>query len=222
MTASPPNVAATSTPMPRGLVFAASGWVAASWLVVIGVKPPLQPTSSAYTPAAEMMLLCMLIGGFVAWPLFRLTVAPRHSIPVRTCLEIIALVGMIQIVVWPLRLVTTWTISRVVWVDIEIICTLLLLGGLVIRVAGSRMLRTATMALILIWLILPPTLGFLLGTPDGIGLLSPLARIWHLARGGAGPIADDVWVGPGISLLIAIALWAPSMRSGLAEARNSQ
>ena len=54
-------------PVPRGLVFAASGWIAVSWIIAIGVQPPLQPSSAVYTPAARMLLASMVIGGVVAF-----------------------------------------------------------------------------------------------------------------------------------------------------------
>ena len=208
--------------MPRGLVFVASGWIVVSWLIVIGVKPPIQPTSSAYTPAAEMLVTCMLIGGFIAWPLYRLTVAPRYSVPVRTALEIVALVGLVLVVLWPLRLVTTWSIARVAWIDADIVSTLFLIGGITVFGARSGLRRTLAMAVILIWIVLPPVLEFLLQAPRAIGLISPLARIQHLVQGGSGPIDPSVWYGPTLSFLAGVVLWIALLGRGLAAPVNSQ
>lgn len=208
--------------MPRGLVFVASGWIVVSWLIVIGAEPPLQPTTSAYTPAAEMLVMSMAIGAFVAWPLHRLTTAPRYSVPVRTMLETVALVGMALVVLWPLRLVTTWSIARVAWLDAEILCTLLLIGGLTVRAAGRGSRRTIAMVLILLWILGPPALAYRLDAAGTIGVVSPIVRVWNLTQGGGGPLPAGLWMGPILSLLAAIVLWAPSIRRGLARPAESQ
>ena len=222
MASSPVDPTSVSTPLPRGLVFVASGWIMVSWLIVIGVTPPIQPTSSAYTPAAEMLVTCMLIGGFIAWPLYRLTVAPRYSVPVRTALEIVSLVGLVLVVLWPLRLVTTWSIARVAWINADIVSTLFLIGGITVFGAKSGLRRTVAMAAILAWIVAPPVLEFLLEAPQAIGLVSPLARIQHLAQGGSGPIDSSVWYGPAISLLAGVVLWIPPLGRGLAHPVDSQ
>ena len=219
----PPKPIAESghVPIPRGLVFVASGWIAFSWLVVIGLRPPLQPTSSAYTPAAEMMVMCIAIGCFIAWPLVRLTVAPRPAVRMRTALEIVALVALIQIVIWPLRLVTSWSVPRVLWLDLEMISTLALLGGLTILSMHRAGFRTVSMAIIVAWMIVPALVEFGLGG-DILGTASPLIRVWNLTQGGAAPIPLNAWAGPLVTTVLAVGIWVSIVRHGLAGPLDSQ
>ena len=62
--------------LPRGLIFLASIWLIGSWFITIGLRTPIQPVSASYTPAVRMMLLCMVVGLMVGWPLLRLSLAP--------------------------------------------------------------------------------------------------------------------------------------------------
>ena len=117
-------------PVPRGLVFAASGWIAVSWIIAIGVQPPLQPSSAVYTPAARMLLASMVIGGVVAWPLVRLSAGVNRRPIASALLDLATLVALFQIVVWPLRLVTSWPADRTLLLDLHGIAWLASIAGL--------------------------------------------------------------------------------------------
>ena len=59
--------------LPRGLIFLASLWLIASWIMALGLRTPLQPSSAAFTPGVRMMLLSVTIGLMMGWPLLLLT-----------------------------------------------------------------------------------------------------------------------------------------------------
>lgn len=116
--AGPPRVSlappAASPPLPRGLIFLSSLWLVGSWLVAIGIQPPVQPSSASYTPGVRLLLDCIAAGVTVAWPLLRFS-QPACAWPIRRAvLDLIVLAALIQIVVWPMRLVTPWSVARTV------------------------------------------------------------------------------------------------------------
>jgi hypothetical protein len=124
-------------PIPRGLVFVASGWITVSWIFAMGLEPPLQPSSSVYAPAARMLLCSLVIGGLVGWPLVRLCSAiPRRPIA-SALLDVVTLIALLQVLLWPLRLVTSWPISRTLLIDVHGIIWLLITGG-VIAIATAK------------------------------------------------------------------------------------
>src|SRR5437773_335452 len=89
--------------LPRGLIFFAAVWLIVSWVTTIGLRPPVQPSSASYTPAVRLMMLCVTIGAMIGWPLLRLS-QRRPALPVRqTLLDLIVMIALIQVVIWPLR-----------------------------------------------------------------------------------------------------------------------
>lgn len=195
-------------PIPRGLVFAASGWIAASWIIAIGVQPPLQPSSAVYTPAARMLLASMAIGGLVAWPLFRLSTATNPRPIASAMLDLATLVAMFQIVVWPLRLVTSWPADRTLLLDLHGVAWLASIAGLLASTANRRGgARVWAMILVMLWLLLPPVLAMMLGLPDDFARVSPLFEVWTIASDGPAEIAPGDWQRVSIEFGVAAMIW---------------
>ncbi|MAH65937.1 MAG: hypothetical protein CMJ27_06050 [Phycisphaerae bacterium] len=195
-------------PIPRGLVFAASGWIAASWIIAIGVQPPLQPSSAVYTPAARMLLASMVIGGLVAWPLFRLSTGGNRRPIASALLDLATLVALFQIVVWPLRLVTSWPADRTLLVDLHGIAWLASIAGVLASVAAREGgARAWTMTVFVLWLVLPPVLVITLGLPGDLARISPLVEVWNIASAGPAEIAPGDWRRVAIEFAVAAVIW---------------
>ena len=199
--------------LPRGLVFGASVWIAASWLVSIGVRPPLQPTSTAYTPAARMMIVALTIGIVIAWPLARFSLtSPKRPIAA-AMLDTVSLLALTQIVLWPLRLVTSWTVPRLSILAIDLISVSVLVGGLIALLGWNRSGRTLAMIGLLAWLIGPPLIGLGLSEPQSFAALSPLVRAWSLGGGGPAAIPPETWVQTAVVGGVGLILWSLAIRS---------
>ena len=195
-------------PIPRGLVFAASAWIAASWVIAIGVQPPLQPSSAVYTPAARMLLASMVIGGLVAWPLFRLSTGRIRRPIACALLDLATLVALFQIVVWPLRLVTSWPADRTLLLDLHGIAWLASIAGVLAWVAArGGGARAWTMILIMVWLVIPPVLVITLGFSGDLAKISPLFEIWDIASDGPAEIAPGDWRRVAIEFAVAAVIW---------------
>ena len=195
-------------PIPRGLVFAASGWIMVSWVFAMGLEPPLQPSSSVYTPAARMLLVSLVIGGLIGWPLLRLSSEiPRRPLA-SALLDAATLTALLQVLLWPLRLVTSWPIARTLLIDTHGIIWLLITGGAVaIATAKEGMIRIWMMLLLVLWLGLPPLLSNSLALPPIVAKISPLSQIWLLASGGPAAPPPGAWQFPIVELAVAVVLW---------------
>jgi hypothetical protein len=193
---------ATSPPLllPRGLIFVAFAWLVGSWLVAVGVRPPVQPSAESYEPGVRMLLVCVALGLMVAWPLTRLS-QPASAYPLRqTMLDLLVLLAMAQVVIWPLRLVTTWTRERTAAMDATLIAWTLLAGAVVACAIGTRSagVRCLAMSACLAMCLGAPVvawIGLAVGV-DAIELadLSPLLSMNALGKGRGSDVSTGEWL----------------------------
>ena len=198
----------TATTLPRGLIFLASAWLLVSWLIAVGLRPPIHPSTSVYKPAAQVLLTSIVLGGIIAWPLLRLSGPVRDRPIAQALLDLVSLCVLIQIVLWPLRLVTSWSIARLLLIDLSI-CAWLTTAGAIIAAAITHrgMFRTCAMALLLAWLLVPlaVSIGELPGTENIT--TSPLGSIWHLTSEGGSLTELNAWIWLGVGWGVAIFTW---------------
>lgn len=192
------------TTLPRGLIFLSSGWLLFSWIIAVGIRPPIQPSSSVYTPAAQVLLTSIVLGGLVAWPLLRLSGAMRERPAIQALLDVVSLCVLLQIILWPLRLVTAWTIARLLLIDGSMCAWLMTTAAiLATSISQNGRIRTLAMALLITWLIAPLLIA-ISWPQSGMGFAaSPLGAIWLLSSDG-GALTDStswrlLWVNWGIS-----------------------
>jgi len=207
-TPSPPLV------LPRGLIFLASLWLVGSWLITIGLRTPIQPVSASYTPSVRMMLLCVMIGLMIGWPLLRLSQRTVAHPVGQTLLDLVVLLALTQVVVWPLRLVTPWSITRTAAIDLTMMSWVVLAGAIVASAVGSDRagVRSLAMLACLGLCLLGPALASV-GATTGVDAstliaLSPLMAVHTLGEGGgAQPLADQ-WRWIMFLAFGAVAVWA--------------
>lgn len=163
-------------------------------MLAIGVRAPVQPSSASYTPGVRRMLLSVTVGLMIAWPMLRLSQS-RPPYPIRqTWLDLAVLLGLVQVVVWPLRLVTNWTPLRTAAIDATLAGWLLLAGAVVASaiLSDRRGPRVVAMIACASMCLLGPTLAWF-GVMTGVNAmqlvdLSPLLAVRTLGEaGGAQP-----------------------------------
>ncbi len=215
-----PDHASTIHPLPpRGLVVGASAWIAISWLVLMGPTPPLQPTSLSYTPAIRMMVQSMLVLTVIGWPLLRLSSSTRPRPVLSALLDTIAIAVLWQIVLWPMRLVTTWPVERLLTVDAEAIAACALTGGVVAWSTSRNRGRTAAMMVLLLWSVVIPAAadrGVTTTFLDG-----PFLRAWIETGRGPGPMVPLGWWPAAATFAAALVLWIVAATRGKADAGES-
>ena len=185
---------------PRGLVLGASIWIAISWIALVGPRPPLQPTSLSYTPAIRMMVQSMFLLTIVAWPLLRLSLPGRARPVISAVMDTIAMLVLWQIVLWPMRLVTTWPVARVVVIDAEVVASCLAAGLVVAWCCRGRLARILGMSGLLLWSLGIPAI--VATTTDALPwpLSGPFVRAW--TESGRGP--DEVMLSTSLPALVTL------------------
>ncbi len=161
--------------IPRGLVVLASGWVFFSWVLLFGFHPPVQPQAASYSPSIQMLMMLVGVGIAIGWPMLRLSGRPSSMPTAQAALDGLSIFVLLQVVVWPLRLVTSWTLARAIAVDAAIAAAIMLTAGVLASTQGSRSPRVRTSGmLLLIALVLAPALAWLIapaasrGEQDGV------------------------------------------------------
>lgn len=133
---------------PRGLVLLSAAWIAGSWLVSFGLKMPIQVSSGSLTPGVRAMLICCALGALVVWPMVRLCQSSPPA-PVRSAmLDAATVIVLLQTVLWPLRLATTWAPERTLLIDVILVAHTLACAGVLAaaRPWRSGIVRGAAMA----------------------------------------------------------------------------
>lgn len=202
----------TAIELPRGLILAASLWLVASWIVAMGLRTPLQPSSASYTPGVRMMLVCVTLGITIAWPVLRLSQSTPRFPMRQVLLDLLVLLALVQIVLWPLRLVTTWSPARTLAADATIagwatLAAAFVAAGIVSTRPGPRVLSmVACLSLVLLGPFLA-WIGVMAGT-DWTRLveLSPLMAIGTLTQASTPP-ASRSWSDIGLLLAAAGLAW---------------
>lgn len=146
-----PSAAADRAPraafVPRGLVFLGAIWALAAWFLLFGTKPPLQSQAASYAPSMQLFVTVLAVGVSAGWPLLRLAGAPSLEPARQSAIDAVALFTLAQIVVWPLRLVTTWTIPRTIAIDCALAASIASIAAVLACAHGSRSIRTRTLVL---------------------------------------------------------------------------
>ncbi|MHC4130229.1 MAG: hypothetical protein ACYTE6_13375 [Planctomycetota bacterium] len=202
--------------LPRGLILLASAWLVASWLLAIGLRTPIEASSASYTPGVRLMLICLAIGLVIGWPLLRVS-QPPMPFPVRqVLLDLVVLLALVQVVIWPLRLVTPWSPARTAALDATLVAWALLAGAFVAAVAGSPRAGPRNLAMLGCagMCVIGPVLALAcLGVPtlervgQKLARIGPLLEVHFLSAGGGSPPAGEQWVWIGLVGLAAVACW---------------
>ncbi len=179
----------------------------------MGPAPPLQPTSLSYTPAIRMMVQSMLVLTIIAWPLVRLSCPPRPRPVLSAMLDTVAIIVLWQIVLWPMRLVTTWPVERLLVLEMEATSSCLFVGAIVAWATGWNRGRTAAMAGVLIWSLAIPALIANRGISAAV-LAGPFVRAWLEAGRGPAPPSVGGWWPAAVTTGLAGVVWIVAASRG--------
>jgi hypothetical protein len=114
-----------------------AAWIFVCWVFLFGVHPPVQPQAASYGPSIHLLFVLMGVGIAIGWPLLRLS-GRRSAVPAaQAALDAVSMFVLIQVVVWPLRLVTSWTLPRTIVVDSAIAAAIATTAALLAATQGS-------------------------------------------------------------------------------------
>jgi hypothetical protein len=187
----------------RTLVLGWCGWLMISWLGCLAVFPPrateLHVARSAldqaqrHLPAVRGTLIAAMVGISLVWPALRLT---QHGItrPAMRCVgDLLCLLLVLQVVIWPLRVLVHWTGWQTLWIDLAVVGWSLPIGLWVylgLR-RGTSAARLLAMALCLATLLGLPLLSLLLDRP-ALASVNPIAVIWTITQPMTSQPVDDL------------------------------
>ncbi len=186
--------------LPRGLIFLACLWLIGSWLLSMGVHRPVEPSSASYTPGIRMMLICIGIGLMIGWPLLRLSQGTTQRPMAHTVLDLVVLLSLIQVVIWPLRLVTPWGLERTAALDATLVGWTILAGAVVASAVGSRRVgvRNLGIAACLAMCLLGPAIAVMIAVVGRSSVqmmnIGPLVALHQLSEDNATPITAKQWL----------------------------
>jgi hypothetical protein len=196
-------------PLPRDLIVLACIWIAGSWIMSIGLRSPVHPVAASYTDALLMMCILTMSGITIGWPLYR-TSCTRFSRPyLQTGLDMLVLLCAIQVTVWPLRLLSTWSISHTAVIVSVLTIWILVSGAFVFLGASSARasVRTTAMLLAILLVAVGVVLPWGSGFPWWSSIDSAMAAVDLDSVRVSG---DPVWTGMGgvvSTAIAAVGLW---------------
>ena len=188
-------------PIPRGLLLAAMLYAIAAFAAIVGLKPPIQPTSSAYTPMVRSLLAALAFGIALLWPTARM--ADRGSAwPARR----VALAAV------TLALVTQWTLARAAAVDLMLVGWIAAAGA---AIACAMRPGGRPSAWSLAWIAFAaggPLLDVLGVPPPWPGALGPFVALIELAPVPEQSSQPVEWARAAWPWTVAAAGWALALR----------
>ncbi|QNN22215.1 hypothetical protein HED60_07990 [Planctomycetales bacterium ZRK34] len=181
----------------RPLLMAWCCWLLGSWMVNLDIDAPRWISDDALIPASRGMFLSMMLGVGLIWPAWRLSMPLDHdaSPGLQTATDLISLLAIAQLVIWPLRALLGWPAVMALLIDTALIVwagagALCVWGGLVGRSPASR---TMGMAMAAVMLTGGPMLAALTGTVEP-ARWSGLHVMWTVSNGGLSIAEADAMI----------------------------
>ena len=190
-------------PLPRDMIVIACIWIAGSWIVSIGLRPPVHPVAASYTDALLMMSVLAMSGITIGWPLYRLS-CTRFTRPcLQTILDMLVIICAIQVTVWPLRLLSSWSIPETAVVASVLSIWILVSGAFVFLGASSPRASVRTTVMLVMMLLV--AIGMVVPSEGGFPWWSPIGSAMSVIRFDSSSMSADP-IGKGIEGVMSTAV----------------
>lgn len=199
--------------MPGGLVALGAFWMIGAWLVALGPRTPVQPSAATFEPGVRLMLVCVGVGLFIAWPMMRLSQSSPTYPARQTMLDVAVLAAMMQLVIWLPRVLTVWSISRTGALALLFIGWMLIISAVVASAistnrAGARnMAMVACLALCFTGPLASWVAGLSTEGATAVVQAGPLLGVQVLTEGGSTKPLAAQWYGVLVVAAAGIAAW---------------
>jgi hypothetical protein len=124
------------------MLFAAVTFAMLAFVVTVGERRPIEPTSGAYAPSVRAFVALAAFGMCLAWPLWRIAMPPAGWSAARVALDALTLVIAFQAAFWPLHLVSGRTLGDAAALDALVCGWAIACGGAVALSAHRRLAPT--------------------------------------------------------------------------------
>jgi hypothetical protein len=132
---------APTFPLPRGLIILCCLWICGAWILAVGPREQLNSGTDDHAEGLRLFTVTLMLGITIAWPMARLLLE-RFDAPIRqTGLDCIVLICSVEVTLWPLRLLSEWSVDRTLTITNILVGWILLIGAFVCLGTGSPSLR---------------------------------------------------------------------------------
>lgn len=123
-------------------------WLLVSWLVNYTIDTPIRVRADTLTPAVRGMMQSMIVGLGLIWPAWRLSQGRTARMGAEIVTDLVGMLLVVQIVIWPFRLLVGWPIPHALLIDLVVIVWSVALGLCVWagRIGGTALWRAGAMA----------------------------------------------------------------------------
>ena len=138
----------------------------------MGPRGPLNAVSDDHAEGLRLFSVTLMLGITIAWPMARLLLQ-RFTAPIRqTALDCIVLIRSVEVTLWPLRLLSEWSVDRTLSITNILAGWILLVGAFIALAAGSRSWppRLLVLVTVMVMTVCTP----LLTTGEGLHWWSPI------------------------------------------------
>tara|TARA_B100001059_G_scaffold230250_1_gene264204 strand:- start:149 stop:757 length:609 start_codon:yes stop_codon:yes gene_type:complete len=141
-------------------------------MLTMGPRGALDAVSDDHAEGLRLFSVTLMLGITLAWPMARLLLQ-RFTAPIRqTALDCIVLICSVEVTLWPLRLLSEWSVDRTLSITNILAGWILLMGAFIAVGAGSR--RWTPRILILLAAMITTLCTPLLTTGEGLNWWSPI------------------------------------------------
>jgi len=190
-------------------------WLLASWIMAFGWRWEITPAMATYMTASKRMMLSVMLGITIIWPLYRLVMRPAHTPRLLPLQDWVAIFATLQMLLWPVRVPTQWSAIEVLLIDITIFAWGLLYAALIAMGAGRRR-RSAVMIVCVLVAAAGPFIALVSGTfqsaaQSGWLYWSPVSGPWMLIGRTSIHIEPASWLRIGVVGGAAVLAWVGIM-----------
>lgn len=201
--------------LPRALLLWWSLWLLLSWGQAFILRHSIAPTSASYATSLRYMLVSIGFGLGIVWPMLRLSLSPAGRARKRSLVDWLALAGTLQVVLWPTRLTTQWSVRRVLMADVLICSWALVIAAFIALGMLDRSVRNRVLWMLVIlvlsvggpmlWLVLSPFRGP--GASDELLYWSPISAMWYIGKTSGAPGGSTEIIRAGLVAASGVLLW---------------
>lgn len=199
------------------LLLAAVIWLLASWFMnavldsarLLAVVDGELRWDIALEPTARGLLISIVLGGMLAWPAWRLSQPAPRLAGAQLGADLMCLIMLIQVVVWPLRVGVRWPLERAATIDLTLVAWLM--AAALVTWVGWLKRTPLARTLAMVGCVLLVGGGYLVTLVTGYGgaaRLTPITMIWMLAQPQRGSRPPDLTAELLALLLVIVAGWA--------------
>jgi len=168
--------------------------------MAFGWRRWIQPSIATYITASQRMMLSVMLGVTIVWPLYRLVLRPSHTPRLLPLVDWLAIFATLQVLLWPMRVPTQWSAMEVLLIDLTIFAWGLLYAALIGlgTMGAGRRRRSMVMLLCILIAGAGPAIALLTGSIGNLGdsgwlHWSPVTSLWMHVGGSSIGVDSAAW-----------------------------